>query len=154
MEKELERFEQFSYSIFEISRFWHQLTAREMEKHGLKGAHTLYMLNLYNYPEGISAKDLGKMCGRDKADVSRMLGSLEERGLVVKEGSHQRMYGGVFKLTPAGRLVTEDMRSRVELVVDIVGKDMSEETRTTFYEALDLLTKNVRRLGEEGIPEK
>lgn len=154
MEKELERFEQFSYSIFEISRFWHQLTSKEMEKHGLKGAHTLYMLNLYNYPEGISAKALGRMCGRDKADVSRMLGSLEARGLITKEGTHQRMYGGVFKLTEEGRRITEEMRSRVKLVVDLAGKDLSEGSRSVFYEALENLTENIRRLSEEGIPEE
>lgn len=153
MEKELERFEQFSYSIFEISRFWHQLTSREMEKHNLKGAHTLYMLNLYNYPEGISARELGRMCGRDKADVSRMMGSLEERELVIKEGSYQRMYGGVYKLTEQGRRVTEDVRSRVKLVVDIVGRDMPEDARSVFYMALTRITENVRKLSEEGIPE-
>lgn len=153
MEKELERFEQFSFSIFEISHFWHQLTAQEMEKHGLKGSHTLYLLTLYRYPEGISSKDLGRICGRDKADVSRMLSSLEAMGYVRKEGIHQRLYGGTFKLTEAGLQLTVKLRKRVEQAVDCAGAGLTDTGRTAFYNALQTIHDNVRQMAEEGFPE-
>lgn len=154
MRKELERFEQFSFSIFEISHFWHQLTAQEMEKHGLRGSHTLYLLTLYRYPEGVSAKELGRICGRDKADVSRMLSSLESGGLVCKEGIHQRQYGGLFRLTAEGVRITEEIRGRVALAVELAGAELTPEAREVFYDSLERITRNVRELGENGIPER
>ena len=148
-----ERFERFSLMLSEISRYWHKLTAEEMEVYGLKGNHSIYLLTMSHYPEGITAPLLCTYCGRDKADVSRMMAMMEEKGLVAKEGVHRNRYGGVFKLTPEGMAAAEHVRRRADLAVELAGKDLSEENRTIFYEALDSITKNLRTLCQEGLPE-
>lgn len=51
----IERFERFSYAIFEVSRCWHKIAAEEMEKYGLKGSHATYLTTLYRYSQGITA---------------------------------------------------------------------------------------------------
>lgn len=149
----VERFERFSLAISEISRHWHKLTAEEMEKYGLKGTHSVYLLTMSRYPEGITAPLLCEHCGRDKADVSRMMAIMEKKGLVTKEGIHQNCYGGVFKLTPEGMNAVEHVKRRASLAVEIAGKDLSEESRTVFYAALESITTNLRTLSKEGIPE-
>ena len=92
----IDRFERFSVAISELSRYWHKITTAEMEKYGLKGAHSIYLTTMARFPEGITAARLCELCRKDKSDVSRMMGIMEKNGLVVKEGGYQNRYNGVF----------------------------------------------------------
>ena len=149
----VERFERFSLAISEISRYWHKLTAEEMEKYGLKGTHSVYLLTMYRCPEGVTAPQLGELCGKDKADVSRMMAIMEEKGLVTKECIYQNRYGGIFKLTQAGVEAAQQVQLRASLAVEIAGGDLTEENRAVFYDALESITANLRKLSQEGIPQ-
>ena len=150
----VERFERFSLAIFEISKHWHKIDAEEMAKYGLKGPHATYLLTISRFEEGITAPQLCELCGKDKADVSRMMTIMEQKGLVTKESVHQNMYRGVFKLTDEGKAATEHVRQRASLAVELAGKDMDEEKRTIFYEALDSIVLNLREISKEGLPQQ
>lgn len=147
-----ERFERFTLSISEVSRYWHKITTKEMAKYELKGIHSMYLLTMLHYPNGITAPQICALCGRDKADVSRMMTILEEKGMVTKEGTNQNMYRGTFKLTEKGKEAAEYVRARVTLAVEIAGKELSNEKRAIFYETLEMITENLRRLSEDGLP--
>ncbi|WP_294560902.1 MarR family transcriptional regulator [uncultured Traorella sp.] len=147
------RFERFSLLLFEILRYWHKLTAEEMKKYGLKGAHSIYLLTMLRYPDGITATQICECCVKDKADVSRMMTLLEKKGLVKKEGIHQNLYKGVFKLTEEGRKAALFVSQRASLAVDIAGKDLTDEQRKVLYEALEQIASNLRKLNKEGLPE-
>lgn len=150
----LDRFEHFTYATNEISKFWRKLASEEMEKHGLKSPHVIYFTVLAKYKDsGLTAGQICEYCGRDKADVSRMLGIMEKKGLLVKEGTHQNLYNGVFKLTDEGYAVAKTVSERAEKVVALAGKDLSEEKRNIFYEALDSIVENMRELTRKGIPD-
>ena len=58
----IDRFERFSVMISEISRYWHKITTTEMEKYGLKGAHSIYLTTMARFPEGITAAQLCELC--------------------------------------------------------------------------------------------
>lgn len=150
----VDRFERFSYAISEISRYWHKLAADEMEKYGLKGPHSVYLTTMYRYPEGITAPQICDLCGKDKSDVSRMMSIMEKKGLVKKEGIYQSLYRGVFKLTEEGKAAAEHVRQRASLAVEIAGKELTDEKRTIFYEALESITANLRELSKEGLPKQ
>lgn len=149
----VERFEKFSLAIFEISKHWHKIAAEEMAKYGLKGPHATYLLTISHFEDGITAPQLCEMCGKDKADVSRMMTIMEQKGLVTKESVHQNMYRGVFKLTDEGKIATEHVRQRASLAVELAGKDLDDEKRTIFYEALDSIVLNLREISKEGLPQ-
>ena len=148
----VDRFERFSFALSEISRHWHKLATEEMEKYGLKGPHSVYLLTMNRYPEGITAPKLCALCGKDKADVSRMMSILEKKGLVTKEGIHQKLYGGVYKLTDNGKAAAEHVSRRASIAVEIAGKDLTDEKREIFYEALESITLNLRELSKQGLP--
>lgn len=150
----VDRFERFSVAMSEVSRHWHKLAGDEMKKYGLKGSHSVYLLTMARYPQGISAPRLGELCGKDKADVSRMMSIMEQKGLVTKEGIHQNRYRGVFKLTEEGKRAVEYVRRRASRAVELAGKDLTEEKRDIFYEALESIVSNLRQLSKEGIPEE
>lgn len=149
----VDRFERFSFAISEISSHWHKIASDEMEKYGLKGSHSVYLVTMYRYPEGITAPKLCELCGKDKSDVSRMMSIMEKKGLVKKEGVYQNRYGGVFKLTEEGRAAANHVRQRASLAVEIAGKDLTDEKRAVFYEALELIASRLREIRKEGLPE-
>ena len=145
----VDRFERFSLAISEINRYWHRLTTVEMEPYGLKGAHCLYLLALARHPEGLTAPKVGELCDRDKADVSRTLTLLEKQGMVEREGAH---YRARYRLTGQGMDAAEHVRNRAALAVEIAGRALTDDTRAVFYDALDSITANLRKLDEEGLP--
>ena len=149
----LERFETFSLAISEISKHWHKLSTDEMEKYGLKGPHSIYLLVMAKYEDGLTAPQICELCGRDKADVSRTMSAMEKIGLVTKEGVNQSLYRGVLKLTEEGKRAAEYVSSRARLAVEIAGRGLSEENRNIFYESLGIIAGNLRALCKEGIPE-
>lgn len=150
----LDRFARFSLAINEIYRYWHQLTAEEMASYGLKGPHCTYLLHISQHPQGLTAPQICELCGKDKADVSRTMAILENKGMVTKEGVHQNLYRGVYKLTDLGMEAAEHVHRRASLAVELAGKDLTEESRAVFYSALESITGNLRNLTKEGIPKE
>lgn len=148
----VERFERFSFAISEISKHWHKIAGEEMAKYGLKGPHATYLLTISHYEDGITGPQICELCGKDKADVSRMMSIMEKKGLVTKESVHQNMYRGVFKLTEEGKEATEHVRQRASLAVELAGKDLSDKKREIFYEALESIVMNLREISKEGLP--
>ncbi len=150
----VERFERFSYAISEISRYWHKITGDEMEKYGLKGSHSVYLLTMSRYPEGVTAPKICEECGKDKADVSRMMAIMEKNGLVRKEGIHQNLYRGVFILTDKGRQAADFVRRRAALAVEIAGRELTDSDRAIFYRSLESIALNLKNLSVNGLPEQ
>lgn len=148
----LDRFYKFSFALNEMYRCWHQLTAEEMAGYGLKGPQCIYLLAISNHPEGLTCAQIGELVDRDKADVSRTMAYLEEKGMVTKEGIHQKLYRGVYKLTDDGEKAADHVRCRASVAVELAGKDLTEENRAIFYEAMESVATNLRKLSREGLP--
>lgn len=150
----IDRYERFSYANNEINKFLRKIAGDEMKKHGLKSAHAMYFTVLAKYNKsGLTATQMCELSGRDKADVSRMLALMENRGLVVKKGVHQNLYNGCFTLTLKGLEIAECVKQRAAKAVQIAGKDLSDAERRNFYCCLDSIVENLRELSEKGIPE-
>ena len=148
----LDRFAKFSLAINEIYRYCHQLTADEMAVYGLKGPHCTYLLHISRHPNGLTAPQLCELCGKDKADVSRTMAMLESKGMVTKEGTHQNLYRGVYRLTDLGRQAAEHVGRRASLAVELAGKNLSDLERDIFYRSLESITTNLRQLSQDGLP--
>lgn len=147
----VDRFRRFSLSLFEISRCWHKLAAEEMAKYGLKGPYAIYLVVLQHNPEGLTAARLCELCGRDKADVSRCLSDMLEKGLVYRQGGNT--YRAKVCLTELGLQAAEHVCRRATVAVELAGKDIIDEERAIFYQALSSITENLRTLSRQGLPE-
>jgi len=148
----IERFARFSFAIFEISRCWHKLAAEEMAAYGLKGAHAIYLIAMQRYDGGVTAAQLCEISGRDKADVSRAVALMEEKGLLVREGTGS-MYRAQLRLTELGKEAATLVCRRAAVAVEHAGKGFSQEHRAVFYEVLETITANLQVLTKEGLPE-
>ena len=148
------RFARFSLAISEIDRCWHKLASEEMAKYDLNSPHAVYLTALWDYPEGITAARLGELCGKNKADVSRMIAILEMKGLVRKEAVCGNFYRARLLLTAEGKQAAEQVQRRADLAVELAGSGMSDTDREIFYRCLDTITTNLQTLCKEGLPEQ
>ena len=149
----MNRFEQFSLLIFEISKQWHKITTEEMKSFGLRGPHSLYLLTLLNAPEGISAPRLCEVCDKNKADVSRTMATLQEKELVVKVGDNQKQYGGLYVLTKQGVSLAQQIRDRTNLAVELAGRDLDDPSREILYNALKSIADNLKEVSATSLTE-
>lgn len=151
----LNRFAKFSLMISEIDRCWHKLAAEEMAKYELNSPHAVYLNTLYDASEeGITAAQLGELCGKNKADVSRMVAILEKKGLVKKVAVGNNLYRAKLILTAEGRQAAEHVRKRAAVAVELAGSGLSKEEREIFYKVLEKITVNLQKLSKEGLPQR
>ena len=151
----LSRFAKFSMSIAEIDRCWHKLASEEMAKYELNSPHAVYLNTLYDAgEEGITAAQLGELCGKNKADVSRMVAILEKKGLVRKIATGGNLYRAKLVLTEEGARAAAHVRERAAVAVELAGSGLTDVERETFYKALELITCNLQKLGREGLPQR
>ena len=147
----IDRFEKFSSMISDIYRSWHKLAGDVMEKHGLKGPHSVYLTTMYKYPDGITAVELAEVTSRDKADISRAIAQFEKEGFAEKMSVNNHFYRAPIRLTEAGREIAKQIITKANAAVEFGGKGLTDADRDTFYEALGLISCNLRTLVEEGL---
>jgi len=144
------RFEQFSVVISGVYRYMQKIERDEMEKYGFKGSFAQYLAALHRYPEGLTASRLCAICDKDKAAISRVVAEMSEKGLVRREGS---VYRAKVMLTGEGKRAAEFVSQRARVAVERIGRDVTEENRTIFYEVLEKFAENLEKASKEGLPE-
>lgn len=147
----LNRFEQFSSTISVIYGSIQKLEREEMEKLGYRGAFAQYLVALSRSETGLTAAQLCELCDKDKAAVSRVVGEMENLGLVIKDTTSSR-YRARILLTEQGKQVAWFTCRRVTAAVDAVGSQLTEEERRLLYAALERIAGNLQNLVRDGIP--
>ncbi len=145
------RFEIFTLSLSKLSSYWNRIAAEEMAAYGLKGTYIIYLIALFKTECGLTAANLSEMCARDKAEVSRSIRALEEKGLVKKEMTDGNGYRAKIMLTDAGRDMTFALRERIKLAVEKGGLGLTEGEREIFYHSLETISKNLQEISKKGL---
>ncbi|MBQ3022474.1 MAG: hypothetical protein IJD91_04015 [Clostridia bacterium] len=152
MEKfEVGRFEVFTLALSEIMSNWNKIATEELKPYGLKGGYVVYLIALFKAPHGLTAANLSQMCNRDKAEVSRAVKALELKEFVIRTNTTSTGYRASISLTQKGREVTHSLRERVKLVVEKGGEGLSDSERDIFYNSLEIISKNLKVISEEGL---
>jgi len=146
----MDRFERFAVAVTEISYHVHRLMNEAMEQYGLRGINAVYLVVLHRHEEGITAARLGEYCSRDKADVSRAVAALEQKGLVVKDAGR---YRAKLQLTEQGRILADRVRGLAQLAVEQAGRDISDADRAVMYAALESIGDRLQELTVQALPE-
>ncbi|MBR1390221.1 MAG: MarR family transcriptional regulator [Lachnospiraceae bacterium] len=148
----IDRFEQFSLAIFNISRYWNKIAAEEMKKYGLKGAYAITLVTIYRCDGDVTASRLCELCSKDKAEISRTIAAMEEKGFLKREGKN--FYRANLILTEAGKNAAQDISSKATLAVELTEKGVSDEKRDVFFEVLGIMSNNLKEISREGLPEQ
>ena len=144
-----DRFEQFTTSVFRIYQCIQKIQRQEMANYGLKSAHVACLLTLQQHP-GITASELGKLCEKDKAAISRTVTELEEACMICR-GEDSGTYRAQLYLTDAGVSVAEKVKVQILLAVDQAGSGLTDEDRKIMYVALDRIAGNLDTICRKGL---
>lgn len=144
----IDRFEQFSISIFNISHYWNKIAAEEMKEYGLRGGYALYLIVLSRSDRGITSAKLAELCQRDKGDVSRAISTFQKAGLLEPYGKN--CYRAPLILTDEGRKVVDQLASKASVLLELAGEGLTDEMRENLYPSLDLIAKNMKQISEKG----
>ncbi len=143
----MSRFEQFTVSVFSITRYWNKIASEEMRGLGLKGSYALYLITLSSVKEEITAARLSELTQRDKADVSRAIAQFQQQGLVEEYGDNR--YRAPIVLTEKGKNLTRQIRKKAEHALKMAGDGLSEEMRQDMYRALEIIASNLKDMSED-----
>lgn len=142
----LNRFESFTGSILELSRYVQKIKELEMKPLGLKAGHVMCLYNLGKSPQGLTVTELAEVCREDKAAMSRCVAELLKRGLVGGDfPENKRSYRTKLTLTPQGQALTQEVYQRIDRAVIGGGEGLSQQQRETLYTALNIIIENLAR---------
>jgi DNA-binding MarR family transcriptional regulator len=137
----LQRFEDFVTGITVCYKYIQRIKSAEMTEFGLKGTHVMCLFFLHRHPEGLTAAQLCQLCAEDKAAISRTIAVLQERGYIT---AGEKKYRAQLQLTSSGGEVARRVDHLIEQWVGLGGGGLSEQERTVFYHALELISANLR----------
>jgi len=140
------RFEVFTLALSELTSSWNKIATEEMKAYDLKGSCVIYLIALYKIADGLTAANLCEMCNRDKAEVSRSIKALEEKGFVIRKNTTVSGYRASITLTQEGKRITSELREKIKLVVEEGGKGLTDNEREIFYDVLARISCNLKSI--------
>ena len=140
-----DRFETFATTIASINRSVQKIKSQEMKALGLKGTHAMCLYSLGKHPDGLTATQLCRLCGEDKAAISRTISELTEKEYIITDSpANKRVYRAKIFLTEKGRRSFSYISRRIDHVLDIVGAGLTPRQRNDFYRSLSLIAGNLK----------
>lgn len=141
----IKRFEAFVTGITLCYKYIQKIKSAEMTELGLKGTHVMCIFFLSHNPEGLTAAQLCRLCAEDKAAVSRTVAELQREGYVAPG---EKRYRAALRLTEKGEEVARRVDGLIEQWVAFGGAGLSDSDREAFYRALELISNNLKKSGE------
>jgi DNA-binding MarR family transcriptional regulator len=93
--------------------------------------------------EGTSSTALGPIMGMEATSLSRILKSMEQRGLIERKPNPLDGRGVIIHLTEFGREKRQYSKEKVLTFNDDIRNHISEEKLKHFYEVADLINERV-----------
>ena len=137
-----ERFETFTVLINRISRNIRKIKNQEMAEYDLRSTHISCLYYLYKEAQ-LTSTDLCERCEEDKATISRGLDFLEENGYIVCKTNRTKRYKSALTLTEKGMAVGKKITDKIDVILDEICIDLTEEERTEFYRSLAIISDSL-----------
>lgn len=97
----------------------------------------------------MTASQLCKVCGEDKAAISRTVAELAVQGHVcLPQKTDKRAYRAYIRLTEKGKETLAYINERVERALDAVSEAMNEKQREEFYASMMRVAERLCRYTE------
>ena len=91
--------------------------------------------------KGTPSTALGPMMGMEATSLSRILKTMEEKGLIERKPNPEDGRGVIIHLTDFGLEKRDYSKERVLKFNETIRKNISEEKLNNFYEVADLITE-------------
>lgn len=112
------------------------------------------LLNIHS-EEGTPATKIGPMMGLETRSLTRLLRSMEEKGLIYREGDKNDKRSVRIYLTKAGKKNKEKARETVLRFNEAVRENFSAQKLTAFFEVVQGINKMIERneIYQTAVPE-
>ena len=147
---ERDRLDEFMTLVVGASRCVTKLKSRYMSRYGLGSTHTMCIRKLYTSKSGLTRTQIADKCELDKAQVSRIIGELAQKGF-VSEGLGASSYKRRVTLTDEGKKAAEEINDIVLKINTYVSREIPDKDIETFYRVFDHVYKNLKTAEESNI---
>ncbi|MBQ7000517.1 MAG: MarR family transcriptional regulator [Oscillospiraceae bacterium] len=147
----INRYGRFSNAIACIYHDIQRIERVEMARYGLKGPHAQCLLEMGNFPDGVTAARLCESCEKDKAAISRILTELEQAGMILREKRNGIAYRAKLYLTQRGSAAAQSVAEKAQLAVELAGAGLKDSERETFYFVLEKIAGNLHGICRDGL---
>jgi len=132
---------------YHIRSAWHAI-ARMYNQQALKFDGTMsigYALLNVSSEEGIAAMKIGPLMGLEPRSLTRLLKSMEEKGLITRQVDKDDKRSVRVLLTKQGKKMKEKSRETVLRFNEAVREEVAEEKLTVFFEVVQKINQIVER---------
>ena len=137
------RFEIFSPAVLQLAKSVQYIKSRKLAEYDLKGTNALCLCKILDSKdEGLTATELAFTCDIDKAQVSRCMAELTEKGYVYRNDMGGRRYKQKYHLTEEGKTIAEDIDSVAAKVQKTLRRGITAEELDSFYLTLNQICEN------------
>ena len=143
------RFKEFTKYISLAYKYLLKIKSDGIKEFGLKGSHLMCLFYIGESENGLTATKLCKLCGEDKAAISKSLAALVELGYVELENDENKKYRSKYSLTKSGKKVKNALDFKIADVVSDGGIGLTEEEREVFYSALQKIVDNLEMISHK-----
>lgn len=141
---DFDRFATFTALIQQIERSIFRIKTKKMAEYDLKAIHATCLYFISKHPEGISASEIVKKSGEDKASISRALSLLSDRGFIKSsQPTRSKTYKDHLTLTTEGEEIATYVTKEVDLALDTAAHNISDTERTLLYQSLTTIQENI-----------
>ena len=133
------------------SRSITKIKTKYMSNYGLGSTHTACMRKLFNSPDGVTRTQLAESCDLDKAQVTRIINELSEKGYAVEIGGKSH-YKRRVMLTDTGRQVAAEINDIVLDFNKYVSESITTDEIATFYRVFGEICANLKSAEEFSEP--
>ena len=130
-----------------IKAAWHAIArmySQQATKYGGTMSMGFALLNIHS-EDGTAATKIGPLMGLEARSLTRLLRSMEERGLVYKEADQNDKRSVRIRLTPDGKKSKEKARETVLRFNEAVIEEIPEPRLRVFFEVLTGITDIIER---------
>ena len=142
-----DRYEAFNNLVSSALKSMQKIKNKGMLPYGLASTHTICMRRLFESPNGITRAQLAKFCMIDKAQISRIVSELEEKGYVTEADANHN-YRSKLILTENGIKTATEINEIVLRINTFVSGDIPEENIVMFYDTLQKICDNLKKAEE------
>jgi DNA-binding MarR family transcriptional regulator len=132
---------------FNIKAAWHAI-ARMYNQQAMKYGGTMSvgfaLLNI-NSEEGTPATKIGPMMGLETRSLTRLLKSMEEKGLIYREADKNDRRSVRILLTKAGKKNKEKARDTVLRFNEAIREEIPRQKLDVFFEVVQEISKLIER---------
>ena len=143
------RFELFDVSMSLICKSIQKIKSELMQSYGLKSSHVLFMVQLGEREDGLTASELSRAGHMDKAQISRVVSELTDKGYIARCAGNGQKSKNKFTLTESGKRIAKDLDCLIDNALEYVSGSIPKPDLEVSYRTLFTISDKLFSLTEE-----